>query len=218
MSSAGASGTSTAEASGNQPGLATIFKIFLIAGAISFGGGVVAYLREYLVRDEKWMSDEQFLDALEVSETLPGLNSVNMSVIAGDRLRGTIGAAVAVAGLMLPGMIIIMTLGVLWSEQHHNSFIQSFLIGIAAAAVGLLTTVTLQLGRKQFTRAVDAALIFATFAEVSLMHISLLWALLTVGGLAVWIYRPQYGLAIHNREPFRHLHERLHKRQSVWRY
>ena len=61
--------------------------------------------------------------------------------------------------------------------------------------MGLLTTVTLQLGRKQFMRPVDAALIFATFAEVSLMHVSLLWALLTVGGLAVWIYRPRDGLA-----------------------
>ena len=166
----------------NARAYSIIFKIFLIAGAISFGGGVVAYLREYLVRDEHWLDDEQFLDALEVSETLPGLNSVNMSVIAGDRLRGTIGAAVAVAGLMLPGMVVIMTLGVLWSAQRHNPIITKFLIGIAAAAVGLLTSVTLQLGRKQFMRPVDAALIFATFAEVSLMHVSLLWALLTVGG------------------------------------
>ena len=47
-----------------KPSLATIFKIFLIAGAISFGGGVVAYLREYLVRDEHWLDDDQFLDAL----------------------------------------------------------------------------------------------------------------------------------------------------------
>jgi chromate transporter len=207
----------TKERPAERPSLRILFKIFLIAGAISFGGGVVAYLREYLVREEHWLDDEQFLDALEVSETLPGLNSVNMSVIAGDRLRGTIGAAVAVAGLMLPGMVVIMTLGVLWSAQRHNPIITKFLIGIAAAAVGLLTSVTLQLGRKQFMRPVDAALIFATFAEVSLMHVSLLWALFTVGAVAVWIYRPHTGLP-HHPEPFRHLHDRLHNRQSVWRY
>ncbi|HUN57001.1 MAG TPA: chromate transporter [Candidatus Binataceae bacterium] len=204
--------------SGEKPSLATIFKIFLIAGAISFGGGVVAYLREYIVRDEKWLNDEQFLDALEVSETLPGLNSVNMSVIAGDRLRGTIGAMVAVVGLMLPGTVMVMTLGVLWSANRHNANVQAILIGIAAAAVGLLTAVTLQLGRKQLMKPVDAALIFATFAEVSLMHVSLLMALLTVGALAVWIYRPVSGLP-HGHERFRHLHERMQKgRHSVWRY
>jgi chromate transporter len=217
MSSESASSESS-KPSGAKPSLAAIFKIFLIAGGISFGGGVIAYLREYLVRDEKWLNDDQFLDALEVSETLPGLNSVNMSVIAGDRLRGTIGALVAVTGLMLPGAAIVMAIGALWSANRHNSNIQAFLIGIAAAAVGLLTTVTLQLGRKQFMQPVDAALILATFAEVSLMHVSLVWALLTVGGLAVWIYRPVSGLP-HYHERFRHVQERLLRgRHSLWRY
>ncbi|MGZ6174943.1 MAG: chromate transporter, partial [Candidatus Binataceae bacterium] len=47
--------------------LGTIFWTFLTAGAISFGGGVVAYLREYTVSDTKWLDDEAFLDALEIS-------------------------------------------------------------------------------------------------------------------------------------------------------
>jgi chromate transporter len=217
MSSEEASSES-AKALSERPSLATIFKIFLIAGGISFGGGVVAYLREYIVRDEKWLNDEQFLDALEVSETLPGLNSVNMSVITGDRLRGAIGALIAVAGLMLPGTVMVMGLGVLWSANRHNANVQAILVGIAAAAVGLLTAVTLQLGRKQFMKPVDAALILATFAEVSLMHVSLPWALLTVGALAVWIYRPVSGLP-HRQERFRHVQERVQKgRHSVWRY
>ena len=56
--------------------LGAIFRTFFAAGAISFGGGVVAYLREYVVHQQKWMDDEAFLDALELGETLPGLNSV----------------------------------------------------------------------------------------------------------------------------------------------
>ncbi|HYA35434.1 MAG TPA: chromate transporter, partial [Candidatus Binataceae bacterium] len=78
-----------------RPSLSKIFGVFLITGAISFGGGIVAYLHEYLVRRERWLDEEQFLDALEVGETLPGLNSVNMAVIVGDRMRGAIGAAAA---------------------------------------------------------------------------------------------------------------------------
>jgi hypothetical protein len=95
-----------------RPTIGELFKVFLTAGAISFGGGVVAYLRQYLVKVHGWLDDDDFLDALEVSETLPGLNSVNMSVIVGDRMRGAFGAAVAVIGLMLPGMVVMMTLGV----------------------------------------------------------------------------------------------------------
>jgi chromate transporter len=194
--------------------LGAIFWTFLMAGAISFGGGVVAYLREYLVSDTKWLDDEGFLDALEISQTLPGLNSVNMSVIMGDKLRGIPGALAAVAGIMLPGTIVVMGLGVAWQQQAHNPQIKFFLIGVAAAAVGLLTTVTLQLGHKQFARPLDLGLIVATFAAVSLLHFPLYLVLLVIGPAAVWLYRPSAGHA-GLEERARHLRERLRHRHYI---
>lgn len=199
-----------------RPQLGELFKVFLTAGAISFGGGVLAYLREYLVRNHGWLSDDDFLDALEVSETLPGLNSVNMSVIVGDRMRGAIGAAVAVIGLMLPGMAVMMTLGVLWEQQRHNANVNYFLVGIAASAVGLLLTVTLQLGHKQFVRPLDLILIAVTFVAVSVFKVSLLWVLIVLGPLAILLYRPRG--AVETAERFTHLRNRFHSHRSHWRH
>jgi chromate transporter len=178
---------------------------------------VVAYLREYIVGQQKWLDDESFLDALELSETLPGLNSVNMSVIIGDRLQGVSGAAAAVTGLLLPGMVVMMTLGVLWSEQRHNPYLRMVLIGVAASAVGLLTTVTLQLGHRQFTRLADLLFIAATFAAVSLLKISLVIVLLTLGPLAIWYYWPTAHVS-ETADLFRHLRERLHSHRAIWRH
>jgi len=197
--------------------LRAIFKVFVMAGAISFGGGVIAYLRQYIVVDQGWLDDENFLDALELSETLPGLNSVNMGVIIGDRLRGGMGAVVAVAGLMIPGIIVVMTLGVLWDQQRHNRDINHFLTGIAAAAVGLLLTVTLQLGHKQFIRLPDLLFIVATFAAISLLKISLVIVLLTIGPLAVWYYRPGERVP-YKRENFFHLRQRFRSHRAYWRH
>jgi chromate transporter len=198
----------------NHASLGRIFKVFLMAGAISFGGGVVAYLREYLVRGEGWLSDDDFLDALEVSQTLPGLNSVNLSVVVGDRLRGVLGAAVAVVGILLPGMLIVMTLGVLWEEQHQNKLVKSFLIGVAVAAVGLLATVTVQLGHRQFTHWLDLTLLMCTFVAVSVFHLSLLVVLLTIGPLAVWIYRPG---SHHGEREVKLPHPHFHRRHELLR-
>jgi chromate transporter len=197
--------------------LGTLFTTFFTAGAISFGGGVVAYLREYVVRDKHWLDDEGFLDALELSETLPGLNAVNMSVIIGDRLAGPAGAAVAVAGLVIPGMVVVMTLGILWSGQRHNPHLRAVLIGVAAAAVGLLTTVTTQLGHRQFVRFPDLIFILATFAAVSLLGFSLITVLLVLGPAAVLYYLPrEHGAAsVHY---FGHLRERFHSHRAHWRH
>lgn len=167
-----------------------IFKLFLTAGMVSFGGGVVAYQREYLVRNRHWLTDDDFLSALEISETLPGLNSVNIAVIVGDNLRKIPGAIAAVLGLMIPGTVVMMTLGVLWEESRHNPQVTDFLLGIAAAAVGLLLVVTVQMGHNQLSRFPDLAVIVLTFVAVSLFHVSLVWVLLVLGTLSILLYRP----------------------------
>ena len=85
--------------------LGALFSTFFVLGATSFGGGVVAYLREALVTTRRWLDDDEFLADLELSQTLPGLNATNMSIIVGDRLRGLAGATVAFLGMTLPGTV-----------------------------------------------------------------------------------------------------------------
>jgi chromate transporter len=171
--------------------LAALFKLFLTIGSISFGGGVVAYLREYIVRGEQWMDDEEFLDSLEIGQTLPGLIAVNLSVIIGDRIRGARGAVAAAVGILLPGSVVVMIAGILYMGNRQNPAVNHFLAGIAAAAVGLLTAVALQLGHKQLMHVRDVLLVLATFVTISLLHQSLVVVLLVVGPVAVLLYHPK---------------------------
>ena len=71
-----------------RPSLAQIFRVFLVMGATSLGGGVVGYLRTGLVVRHRWVDDVTFVELLSISQTLPGLNATNMSILVGDRLRG----------------------------------------------------------------------------------------------------------------------------------
>jgi chromate transporter len=80
--------------------------------------------------------------------------------------------------------------------------------------VGLLTTVTLQLGHKQFVHALDLGLVLVTFAAVSVFHVPLYLVLLIIGPIAVWLYRPGAG-HVNLEERTRHLRERLRHRHSL---
>ncbi|HKD67653.1 MAG TPA: chromate transporter [Candidatus Binataceae bacterium] len=191
MSEAAGPTTSPAPATPRQAvSLVSLFKVFLTIGAISFGGGVVAYLREYIVRGEQWMDDEEFLDSLEIGQTLPGLIAVNLSVIIGDRIRGAAGAIAAAVGILLPGTVVVMTAGILYLGNRQNPAVNHFLGGVAAAAVGLLTAVALQLGHKQLVHLRDFLLVMATFVAISLLHQSLIIVILVVGPVAVLLYHP----------------------------
>ncbi|MEP9353301.1 chromate transporter [Xanthobacter sp. KR7-65] len=173
--------------------LLEIFLTFLVIGGTSFGGGVVAYLRNALVGAKGWLDEEEFLTALEISQALPGLNATNMSVIVGDRLRGPPGAIAGFLGMTLPGGLMVFALGIFYASNHGNPAMHSVLAGIGAAAVGLLTAVTLQIGHKQLKHLRDILLIVITVVMVSFLHVSLILVLVIVLPLALFIYRPRPG-------------------------
>lgn len=160
-------------------------------GSLSFGGGIIAYLQTLLVIETKWLTPDEFLADLEISQTLPGLNAVNMSVLVGDRLRGAIGALVAGTAMLLPGAVFVLVLGVA-AVEARNSFpaIQGALLGVAAGAVGLLSAITWRAGKKQFLRPLDLVLLLATFTAMTLLKWQLYVVLLTIGPVAVFLNRP----------------------------
>jgi chromate transporter len=188
MSDAGASAAIPQRA---QATLTEIFLTFLLIGATSFGGGVVAYLRNSLVVLKQWFDEEQFLSMLEISQALPGLNATNMAVLAGDRLRGPAGAVAAFAGMTLPGGLLVFALGVIYAANHSNAAVNNILHGVAAASVGLLAAVTLQVGHRQFEHLRDIVIIASVIVMVSVLHLPLWVVLLIVGPIAIFLYRPR---------------------------
>lgn len=180
-------------AQAGPPSLAKIFHVFFMIGLTSFGGGLVAYLKDEVVDKQRWLDDEDFLAALEIGQTLPGLNSTNVAVIVGRKLRGPRGAFMAALGLLLPGVVMLAVLGVLYMRFQHDPQVKAVLAGVAAAAVGLLAQVTLKIGAKQFLYWRDLIFIALTFYLVGILHVSLLAVLALVAPLAVWFYRPHPG-------------------------
>ena len=94
------------------PSILQIFVEFLLIGATSFGGGVVAYLRNGLVTKRGWLDDKAFVELLAISQSLPGLNSTNMAILVGDRLRGIAGSIAGIIGMCLPGGLLMYAVGV----------------------------------------------------------------------------------------------------------
>ena len=180
-------------------GLGEIFLTFLVIGATSFGGGVVAYLRQALVTQKGWLDDDQFMSALEISQTLPGLNATNMSVLVGSRLHGVPGAVAAFLGMCLPGSALLFVLGTLYGQHGEKAAVSAALNGVAAAATGLLLATTYQLGSKELGAWADLLFVALTTVAVSVFHVSLPVTLLTLGPLAIWWYRPRAAAAATGR-------------------
>jgi chromate transporter len=171
-----------------------IFGAFLMIGATSFGGGVVAYLRSSLVGRHRWLDDKTFVELLSISQTLPGLNATNMAVLVGDRLRGLRGSIAAVCGICLPGALLMYTVALVYHVHGDRPIVTAMLRGVAAAAVGLILATTVQLGRKSLAHLYDLVFVGLTIIGVNRLHQSVPRVLIAVGLLAILWYRPRKGV------------------------
>lgn len=97
--------------------------------------------------------------------------------------------------MTLPGGLLVFVLGIVYVSNHGNPSMHAILAGIGAAAVGLLSAVTVQIGHKQLEHLREILLILITVVLVSILHVSLVLVLLMVLPLALFIYRPGRGEA-----------------------
>jgi chromate transporter len=175
---------------GAQVSIADIFREFLVIGATSFGG-VVPYLRGRLVVKRRWLDDRDFVEMLSMSQSLPGLNATNMAVLLGDRLRGGMGSLAAIIGICLPGALLMYAVGLVFRGHAEIVWFTAALKGVAAAAVGLILFTVIQLGKKSLDGHMDLVFIAMTVIAVNHFHLSVLWALLGVGFIAIMWHHPR---------------------------
>ena len=168
-----------------------LFIQFLIIGTLSFGGGIVAYERILLINKRKWLTNDEFMAYLAISQTMPGLNSVNLAVLAGSKLRGISGSAAAVIGLILPGSLFVLLVGVAYTENTNHPFANVLLTGIAAGACGLLAAITYRIGDQHWRHLKSILIISCTFVLMGIAKLSLPIVLLIMAPISIYLYRPR---------------------------
>lgn len=124
-------------------------KTFFKLGLIGFGGGVavIAQVRRLVVRERRWLSEEEFLDAVSLAQSLPGANAANAITYVGLQLAGIRGALVSASSFVLPSFLIMIGLTVAHTYLHELPDAQRVFQGFNAAVVGLIAATTARLGK-----------------------------------------------------------------------
>ncbi len=153
------------------PPLAELFRAFVLVSVSGFGG-TLPWARRMIVEQKRWMSTEEFNETFALSQFLPGPNVINFSVVFGSRFGGPAGAAVALAGLLGPPLMIVTVLAILYERFGGLETLSRILAGITVAAIGLLIAVVAKMAAPMFLKRWNSAPVFAilAFIGVALMH------------------------------------------------
>lgn len=141
-----------------------------------------------MVERRAWLSDDEFVEALELAELMPGANLVNLAVFIGHRLRGARGAAVAVLAVCIPPFAIALTAAYAYFARIDVPLIAAALRGCAAGAVGLTIANAIELtAERRRDGPLGLALLAATAVAVAVFKLGLLPTFALFGGLGIWL-------------------------------
>jgi chromate transporter len=142
-------------------------------------GGVLYWSRRMMVDERRWMTAEEFNEAYALCNFLPGPNVVNFSMVFGRQVRGTIGALVALLGLLGPPFLLVTVLSLLYAQFGEIAVLQRVLAGVAAAAAGLTISTAIKMAGPLLRErpGLAHALATAAFVAVGVLRWPLYWVI-----------------------------------------
>ena len=157
---------------------------FLKVGSVLFGSGYVllAFLRGDLVQRWGWLTDQQLMDAIAVGQFTPGPVFTTATFI-GYVVAGVPGALLATLGIFLPSFVFVAASSPLIPRLRRSAWTGRFLDGVNVASLGLMATVTWQLGRAALIDWITVGT--ALVATVLIFRLRLNSAWLVLGGALI---------------------------------
>jgi len=173
--------------------LTQLFLVFLKIGALLYGSGYVllAFLRNDLVVNLGWLTDQQLLDAVAIGQFTPG-PVFTTATFVGYLVAGLPGAIVATVGIFLPAFCFVAVLNRMVPAMRRSPWSAALLDGVNVAALGLMAGVTWQLGRAAIFDWLTALLAIGAALVLFRFKINSAWLVLAGGviGLAagMWLW------------------------------
>jgi chromate transporter len=158
---------------------------FLRLGVVAFGGPAahIAMMREDLVRRRRWVTDEEFLDLLGITNLIPGPNSTEMAIHLGYTRAGAWGLVLGGVCFVVPAMLIVLALAWAYVRWGALPVATSLLYGVKPVIIAIVVQAMWGLARTAVRGPLLAAA-FVAAAALALAGVHELVVLFGAGALA----------------------------------
>jgi chromate transporter len=130
-----------------HPDFPELLRVSARIGCLSFGGpaGQIALMHREFVEERGWISEEQYLHALNFCHLLPGPEAQQLAIWIGWKLHGIRGGLAAGLLFVLPGALVILALSMLYGAAAHLAWFAALFLGIKAAVLAIVVQAVLRL-------------------------------------------------------------------------
>lgn len=157
-----------------------LFITFLKLGLFTIGGGMamIPLLKDEMVNKKKWLTEDEMLDCLSISQGLPGVIAVNMATYIGYRKKGPVGSLIATVGVIIPSFVAIILAIEVLEQVSGNLYVKGAIAGIKAVATALILLATYQVGSHALRSALHYIMAITTFIAVGILSVNAVYAII----------------------------------------
>ncbi len=159
--------------------LINLFLTFFKIGAFTFGGGyaMLPIIQEQ-VAQKGWLTKEQLINFIAVSESTPGPFAINVSTYVGMETAGILGAVCATLGVVMPSFIIILIVARFFIRFKNSRLVSGAMSGLKPAVIGLISSAVVNTASTVFFASGISFAVVSSFAFISSAVIFLVMLLL----------------------------------------
>lgn len=165
-------------------------KLFLSTFSVSaftFGGGyvIVPLMKQKFVDSLHWIDEDEMLDIVAISQSLPGPMVVDASALVGYRLAGIPGALVALLSTILPPLVILSVISLFYQAFKSNRIVNAVLRGMQAGIAAVIADVVLsdciKICESKNIRSI--LIMILSFCVIYFLNVNVIWVILACGAL-----------------------------------
>ena len=155
------------------PNLKEAFWFWLKLGFISFGGpaGQVATMHQELVERKKWISEENFLHALNYCMLLPGPEAQQLATYLGWLMHRTWGGIIAGVLFILPSLLLFIGLSWVYLIYGQQAWLITVFDTIKPAVIAIIFFAAYKMGKKTLTNVSLTTVCLITFIALLVFNI-----------------------------------------------
>lgn len=170
--------------------LISLFCVFFFIGVYNFGGGyaMVPLIISLVVAKYGWVSMEEFINFLTISQITPGPIAINLATFVGYTVgNGVLGSIITTLAVVLPGFIIITLIVLCMKKFKDNKNVKNFFIGIRPVVLGLIATSCISVIDSDFYTAYSFISFSVIFYLTTYKKLHPIIAIFLTGFIGMWI-------------------------------
>ncbi len=179
-----------------KPNFTELVRVSARIGCLSFGGpaGQIALMHRELVEERGWISEDQYLHALNFCHLLPGPEAQQLAIWIGWKLHGIRGGLAAGLLFVIPGALVILALSMLYGFAAHLGWFAALFLGIKSAVLAIVVQAVLRLAGRALGTPFRKGAAVVSFVALFLFNAPFPLVVIGAGGIGWLVARTRPAL------------------------